>query len=204
MISKNSLSILSTVVLLGVSGAVCADTYTTSNYVKTSASDVASQNFVSDPELLKNIRSKIGSGIFSSGYDQVSVQVNNGNVSLSGSVKTHSDKEKVEKAVRNIDGVKSLNSSIAVQQSDSKNPKREFPQDQAGTSADDQLNKKIRDNVSTGWLWNSYKEVTLDTKNAIVTLEGTVGSVSDQQKLMDEIKKIDGVQAVRSNLLIKN
>src|ERR1700722_12481839 len=32
---------------------------------------------------------------------------------------------------------------------------REFSQDTYATAADDQLNKKIRDKVSRGWLWNS-------------------------------------------------
>jgi len=160
---------------------------------------------ISDQDLTKKIHDKIGSGWFSKGYDPMNVQVNNGNVTLQGTVKTWDDKEKVEKTVRNIEGVKSLTSQINVQEPASKEiQKRKFPQDTYSSNADDQLNKKIRDNVSTGWLWDSYKEVALNTADGVVTLVGAVDNMSDQQKLMTEIQKIDGVKAVKSNLKIKN
>lgn len=160
---------------------------------------------VSDQELTKKINDKIGPGWFTKGYDQVNFQVNNGFVTLQGSVKTQEDKEKVEKIVRDIDGVKGVNSRIAVQdQNPSDRQQKQFSQDKAATSADDQLNKKIRDNVSRGWLWNSYTDVFLNTANGTVTIEGTVDSMKDQQKLVNEIQKVDGVRNVRSNLTIKN
>jgi osmotically-inducible protein OsmY len=160
---------------------------------------------VTDQELAKKIHDKIGPGWFSKGYDEVTVQINNGVVTLEGLVKTWEDKEKVEKEVRSIDGVKNLTSRITVQQPNTKeNQQRQFAQDSYASSADDQLNKKIRDNVSRGWLWNNYKEVSLNTSNGVVTLEGVVNNVSDQQKLMNEIQKIEGVKLVKSNLRIKN
>lgn len=160
---------------------------------------------VSDQELAKKIQDKISSGWFSKGNEQVNVQVNNGVVTLQGPVKAQSDKERIEKEVRNIEGVKSLNSQLTVQEPDAQaNAYRQFKQDTYATSEDDQLNIKIRDTTSRGWLWNSYKEVILNTTNGDVTLEGTVDSIKDQQKLMKEIQKIDGVKTVKSNLRIKN
>jgi osmotically-inducible protein OsmY len=159
---------------------------------------------VSDQELTKKIHDKLSSGLFSQGYNQVNIQVNNGNVTLQGTVKTWDDKRKIEKEIRNLDGVKSLSSEIQVQESSSKESPRAFSQDTYATSTDDQLNKKIRDKVSRGWIWDSYKGVTLNTSNGVVTLEGTVDSISDQQKLATEIQKIDGVKSVKSNLKIKN
>jgi osmotically-inducible protein OsmY len=166
---------------------------------------------ISDQDLTKKIQDKIGPGWFSKGYDQVSFQVNDGIVTLQGSVKTASDKGKVEREVRNINGVRGLNSQIAVQDSSSRdnsnsrdNQQKEFPHDKAATSADDQLNKKIRDNTSRGWIWNSNRHVSLNTSNGVVTLEGTVNSANDQQKLLNEVQKIEGVNEVRSNLNINN
>lgn len=173
-----------------------------SNYYNQSA-----QSVPTDQELAKNVRDKLSSGWFSKGYEQVQVQVNNGNVTLTGSVKTNDDKLKVEKEVRNLDGVKSLNSQLTVQEPSAKDKDKEhnqFPQDTAATPADEQLNKKIRDSVSRGVLWNSYKDIALQTSNGVVTLTGTVSSADDQQKLIADVLKVEGVRTVRSNLAVKN
>lgn len=188
---------------LNITGGAHAD-YQNQNRGNTSYYNETTTS-VSDQDLAKKIRDKIGGGWFSKGYDQVVVQVNNGVVTLQGSVKTFEDKEKVEKEVRNIEGVRSVNSQISVMEPKTKDSKqKEFPKDRYATSSDDQLNKKIRDNVSRGWLWDSYKDVSLNTSNGVVTLEGTVDSVKDEQKLINEVQKIDGVRSVRSNLTIKN
>jgi len=160
---------------------------------------------ISDQDLNKKVQNKIAPGTFSSGYPQVRASVNNGVVTLQGTVKTFDEKNKLEKEIRNLDGVRVLKSQISVQDQSSKDSSsRKFGQDTAATSADDQLNKKIRDKVSRGWLWDSYTLVTLNTSNGVVTLEGIVDTVKDQQKLANEIQKVDGVKAVNSNLHIKN
>jgi osmotically-inducible protein OsmY len=159
---------------------------------------------ISDQDLAKRIHDKIGEGYFSKGFDQVNVQVKEGAVTLTGPVRTNDDKEKVEKEVRNIDGVKKLTSQITVQEPGAKEKStRDFAQDTYATAADDQLNQKIRDKVSRGILWDSYKEVVLNTSNGTVTLEGFIDTVGDQQKLMTELQKIDGVKIVKSNLKIQ-
>lgn len=153
-----------------------------------------------DQELAKKIQDKIGEGWFSRGYEKVKVEVNNGDVTLNGSVNSVSDKEKVQKEVRNIDGVKKLTSNLTVEQKDHSKVANKFPQDTFATSADEQLNKKIRENVSEGWVWDSYKGVSLNTNHGVVTLKGTVKNVDDAQKLVKEVQKIDGVKEVKSNL----
>jgi osmotically-inducible protein OsmY len=159
---------------------------------------------VSDQELIKKVHDKISSGWLAKGYEKVTTQVFNGSVTLQGSVPTWDDKEKLEKEIRNIEGVKNLNSQLRVEQNTRDNSPRQFPQDTYANSVDDQLNKKIRDNVSAGWFVNSYKEIALHTSNGIVTLDGTIDNADDQQKLVEDIQKIQGVKAVRSNLRIKN
>lgn len=161
-------------------------------------------NKVPDQELATQIAKKIGPGTFTKGYEKVTFAVKDGVVTLGGSVKTMGDKEKVEKEVRDIKGVEKLNSNIAIEDAKTlKDKTNDFPMDRAATPADEQLNKKIRDNVSKGVFMDSYKEVVLKTANGIVILEGFVAKEGDQEKLILDIKKIDGVADVKSNLQVK-
>lgn len=80
---------------------------------------------------------------------------------------------------------------------------KKYPKDTAATSADEQLNIKIRDKVSNGILWDSYKEVSLNTANGVVTLAGFISTPEEQQKLMNQIQKIEGVKSVKSSLQFK-
>lgn len=175
-----------------------------STYLSEASTSMSDRSPMSDQELAQKIRDKLGPGWISKGYTSVNVQVNNGMVTLEGTVKTRADKESVEKEVRNMKEVKGLDSELNVQDPSSKEKPREFAQDTYGTAADDQLNKKIRDTVSKGWLWDSYKDITLNTSDGVVTLEGVIGSMGDQQKLMKDIQKVDGVKSVKSNLRISN
>lgn len=185
------------------SDAMKSDAYKSDNRM-------ADRREVSDTDLAKNIRDRLAGGWFSEGFDQVTVRVYNGDVTLGGSVKSQADKEKVEKEVRNLNGVRNLNSTIAIQnirdardsRADSRSDNR-FAQDKFSTPADQQLNKKIRDKVSSGIIWDSYKEITLNTNNGVVTIEGFVADMRDQQDLLNKIQKIDGVRAVRSNINVK-
>ncbi len=205
--SKNLINKTSLIALaLGANFAIIqADSYNSYNQPRETAYGENQTTTTSNQELEKKIRSKIESGWFSKGYEQLNVRVNNGNVTIQGPVKTWKDKEGVEKEVRNIPGVISLNSQITVTEPNSNDSReKEFAQDKGATSEDNQLNKKIRDQVSRGWLWDSYKQVILNTSNGNVTLEGFVRSNSNQQKLIDEIKKVDGVKSVKSELRIRD
>lgn len=158
--------------------------------------------YTSDQELANTIKQKIGSGWITKGYDQIDILVQNGIVTLQGSVQTEKDRETVEKRVRNIDGVKGLDSRITVLEIP--NPSTQpFSQDSYTTQADYQLNRKIRDRVSHGVLWDSYKDISLNTNKGVVTLHGTVESEAAQQKLIHEILNIEGVQTVISHLILK-
>ncbi|MBS4168616.1 BON domain-containing protein [Parachlamydia sp. AcF125] len=168
-----------------------------------SSSTVTYAEKSSDQELARKIREKLSSGWFSRGYDQINIQVYKGAVTLQGTVRTQADKEKIEKEVRNMDGVKSLTSYISVQEAPARgSEEKQFPQDRGATLADQQLNKKIRDHISRGWLWDSYKEISLNTSNGVVTITGSIGSEKELQDLIDEILKIEGVKSVKSNVRI--
>lgn len=159
----------------------------------------------SDEELTRKIQKEIGGGWFFEGYKDINVQVKDGAVTLSGNVKTESDKQKIDREVRNLHGVRKLNSNLKViEKGNDRDNQREFPQDSYATKTDEQLNHKIRDQISKGWLWDSYKNISINTSAGTVTLEGTVHDTKDQYKLIQEIQKIEGVKAVKSNLKIED
>ncbi len=214
MFNKKSIGFLSCIIALTCASIAHADYFqqgatqdTTTMRQMQNGSMQNGRVRMSDQQLAQEVRDEIKAGWFSKGYDQVSIEVNNGVVAIKGSVPTWSDKAKLEKQIRNIDGVITLNSQLIVQEPMSKSTMKDmhkFAQDTYATSADDQLNKKIRDNVSSGWVWDSYKDVSLNTANGVVTLKGTVASMDDQKKLMDGIQKIDGVKSVKSELMMSD
>lgn len=195
--SINKATVLNLTLALGLCCAslATADTYTTpsSPYV------TASGAMITDQELVQKIGDKVGPGWITNGYRNITIKSENGNVILMGAVNTPTDKECIEKSVRNIDGVKSLVSQIRILE-----VKNEFAQDTYATPADDQLNRKVRDHVSRGILWNSYQDVALNTVNGEITLSGSVCTLRDQHRLLSEIQKIEGVTGVNSNLIIRH
>lgn len=158
-----------------------------------------------DAKIKNDIHNKVKGGWFSEGYDQVMFDVKDGIVTLKGSVETMDDKNDLEKKVRNMEGVKGVESYLKVQTPpDEDDVKKDYPQDTYSSPKDEQLNMKIRDNVSTGWLWNSYTNVSLNTTDGVVVLRGQVDDMKDQQTLMNEIQKIPGVKEVKSELQIED
>lgn len=77
-----------------------------------------------------------------------------------------------------------------------------FPQDQAGTDADREINRKIRSKI-TGWFTDNYKNIALDTSNGVVTLNGFVKSDDQNAKLINEIRNINGVKSINDHIQIK-
>ncbi|CRX39277.1 BON domain-containing protein [Estrella lausannensis] len=192
---------------------------TSKNYVASNAHDNSMQ--LTDAELAKQIHDKLDSGWLSKSYAGVTARVSNGNVVLQGQVGTSVDKSKLEEEIRNMKGVISLNSQVTVGEQNTMEkpaqdqmeqsgqhkmelPGSEFPQDKAATTADRQLNKKIRDNIGKNWLGKNYNEIALNTKNGIVTLQGAIKNPGDQQKLVNEIQQIEGVKSVKSELRVLN
>ena len=183
---------------------------------------------ISDQELRDKIRDAISSGWFSKGYQDVYFVVSNGNVTLRGSVEKVDDRKNVEDAVRKIEGVRSLENQIVTVKSEANrnastetnrnvnadrnaytdaqllDSEKKYPQDSAATRDDRQLNARIRDKVSNGWFSQNYKALILRTNNGIVILSGNVDSREDVQKLLDQIKEIEGVRSVNVQLTTRN
>lgn len=194
-----------------------------SGYYQGSATKV-----ISDQEINDKIRDAIGSGWFSKGYENVSFNVRNGNVSLRGSVATLDDRKNVEDAVRKIEGVRSVDNQIVINKVEANkdsssntnrgaysdtnkngyseeqllDSEKKYPQDKAATIFDRQLNAKIRDKVSNGWFSQGYKTIALRTNNGVVLITGSLDNRDDLQKLIDKIREIEGIRSVDNQIVI--
>lgn len=175
--------------------------------------DKNNQKNVSDQELQKKVRDSLSSW-FSNDYKNVSADVNNGNVTLRGSVNTNDDRKKIEDKIRKIDGVRQINNQITVAESktawndsynyadnDSKMRENEqkYPNDYAATDADRMLNSKIRDKISNTW-FGGYDTIILKTTNGVVIITGKVDSFDDIKKINEKIKGVDGVKTVNNQV----
>lgn len=171
--------------------------------------------YISDQDISKKIHDAIGSGWFSSGYENVTFELYNGNVTLKGFVDTLDGKKQVEDEVRKIDGVKQINNQINVNSqkmpydqranhaSDIEEYKTKFPNDKAMSDSDRVLNAQIRDKLD-GWFTREYLMIVLNTSNGVVTVSGTVDNYDDIQKITKAIQETNGVKNVTNRLTEKN
>lgn len=173
------------------------------------------QKIVSDQDITNKIRGALSSGWFSKGYENVSYQVNNGYVTLTGTVETLKNRTDVEHRITKIDGVKQVDNQITVtgkssdndnsknySQSDINKSENKYPQDFASTQEDRQINAKIRDKLSGGWFSKGYKTLVIKTTDGIVVLQGTVDKPEDAQKAYEEIKDIDGIRSIQNQIRV--
>lgn len=166
----------------------------------------------SDRDINGKVDDVVGSGWFSKGFENVSYDVNNGNVTIRGSVDTIENKNKIEDKIRNIDGVKSVTNDLKIRKENSsaysesqlQSSEKKFPRDSATTIQDRELNARIRDKLSNGWLWDSYETLVIKTDNGIVILSGMVDKPEDVQKVTDRLKEVEGVKSIKNQLTVKD
>lgn len=158
--------------------------------------DKGAESELSDEDLTVKIREKLRLGWSEFWFNFITVEVNHGIATLQGKVPSWDDKTAVESLVKETDGVKKLKSLLRVESLLYK--ERRFA-DSAATNEDEQLNRKIRQQLG-----GNFKDVHLNTSNAQVKLEGSIANLRDQEKLVTEIRKIQGVASVTSYLIIKN
>ncbi len=195
--------LLFTVLSLGMFSVLNAGSYETlpsSNLFQNRSAEPFSA--ATDNVIKTQINDILNSGMLSGDMDTVTFDVSNGMVSIKGTVPTAQDRTLLEDAIKSIAGVKALDSSLQVQDNDTASTTFTFAvgQDTATSAADKELNAKIRDSAGDSQFWSRYKNVTFNTSNGIVILEGTVPSEAAQQDLINAISGIDGVTKVVSNL----
>jgi osmotically-inducible protein OsmY len=204
-IFKTKNAVCSLLIALGVSGmpnTALAD-YCYSNQSFSDSNDSnrnSNASNASDGEIAKKVREKLAAGWFSKGYDQVNVEVNNGNVTLSGSIPSWDDKEKVEKDIRSIDGVKGLSLRLSVEDQDSEQQKGS---DKSAQKSDQEIASKIRDKISSGWFAKGFDQVNVQVNNGNVTLQGFVNTQEDKDKVEKEVRNIDGVKNINNQITVQ-
>lgn len=145
---------------------------------------------LTDDELSHKINHAIEGGWFSEGFDNVSFDNENGNITLKGTVDSAEDKEEVEARVKKVDGVKNVDDQILVQTDKSDKPEKKTA-------------KKIRKVLKGGWFTKGYEGVTFELSDGEVTLMGTVDSESDREEVQKRIEKIDGVKEVSNQIQVQ-
>ena len=95
-------------------------------------------------------------------------------------------------------------SSSAYSESELRDSEKKYPRDSATTLQDRQLNARIRDQLSNGWLWDSYETLVIRTDNGIVILSGVVDKPEEVQRVSDRLKEVEGVKAIKNQLDVKD
>jgi len=161
----------------------------------------------SDHKIAKKINDAL-TGWFSSAYKDITYEVNDGVVTLSGTVEKLDEKRKAEDDVRKIDGVKEIHNKIQVvnNKEDSKSRKedKKYSQDYAATESDKKINAKIRDKLKGGWFSKGYEELVIKTDNGDVVIIGAVEKYDDIKKINDKLKDIEGVKSIENQAVPRN
>ena len=161
---------------------------------------------ISDDKLEKNVKAvlKRDKALESSDIDIASVH--DGVVLLSGSAKTLSVHRRAIEDARAVPGVLQVSSEI-------KSPDRLSDEEISmgkGTSKSESLTSAAHDT----WITTAAKsrllatsdvpalDINVDTEHSVVTLFGTVPTDRSKQLAETEVKKVDGVRAVRNDLQV--
>lgn len=150
----------------------------------------------------------------------INTDVKNGEIILTGSVKTSVDKKLAEELVANIDGVASVNNKLTVMNERSVAETLSAAANDAGDEIDDMVavaeketedsmsaltDAKIATVVKTRLLMDSDIsgfDIDVDVNKGDVTLTGKVNSDAERQLAEEIAKNVSDVKGVRSNLTV--
>ncbi len=166
----------------------------------------------SDLAIFKNTQSALSSGMFSRAFDNVFFEVDDGYVTLRGTVDTAANKTKAEESVKAISGVKGVTNKITASDSikagagqtgalQNYSGRTGMSQDSAATAEDKQLNDVIRNKLRQ---WLSTKNVdalVIKNQNGEIVLVGTVDKPEDVKKVDEQVKAINGVKRLDNRLM---
>lgn len=149
-------------------------------------------NSLSDSEIKSRIKDELQNTWFTPSYDSITVDVDNGNVTITGIVSDSGDSEEIENRVSKIRGVKIIRNNLSFS-SDQNN--------QAAKVSDKDIKQRIDDELKNSW-WGNYPKVKVNVNRGVVILSGTVESSDDLSNIQDRLSGIPGVKVIRSELVI--
>lgn len=146
---------------------------------------------------------------------RVHVETENGVVTLTGSVSNEASLDRAISIARGVDGVVNVKSDLKIEPS-GKTTSGEVQKtvDKVADSTKTAVKKTgevIKDSAITADLKLKFaaddtvsaSNIDIDTKNGVVTLNGTVKSDAELNRAVDIARKTDGVKNVISNLVVK-
>jgi osmotically-inducible protein OsmY len=128
----------------------------------------------------------------------IDVDVQNGDVALTGDVETGIEKELAGQIAKSVDGVKSVKNDILVNEQSGRE-RQPSPFYRAVTDAT--LTAKVKSNL----LWNEHvsgTDIAVSSENGVVTLEGSVGSEAERDLAVQLSRNTDGVESVQNRLTV--
>ncbi|CAJ0990890.1 molecular chaperone OsmY [Pantoea sp. Nvir] len=126
----------------------------------------------------------------------ISVNTNNGVVTLSGFVTSKDQIKKVIAVVQKIEGVQSVSDKLHVKESNLQSLKR-YPR------GDTVITREIKAQFLADNIITSHN-ITVKTINGIVKLSGTVATKTQSDHAESIAKEIEGVKSVENNLTIRS
>ena len=69
-------------------------------------------------------------------------------------------------------------------------------------NSDQEILRKIHDNLSSSWFSKGYHDVSYDVSNGIVTLRGSVDTIDNKSKAEDSVRRIPGVRQVNNQITV--
>ena len=147
---------------------------------------------VDDAALLTSVKSALAAESAETAAD-VNVDVNRGEVKLSGFVDNANDKSRAAEIARGVEGVKSVQNDIAVGESSS-----------AGEVIDDTV---LTAKVKTALIASSETkahQINVETKDGVVQLSGFVDTSAAKSAATTVAKSVTGVKDVKNELSVKS
>jgi osmotically-inducible protein OsmY len=121
-------------------------------------------------------------------FQAVTANVQNGNVTLTGTVGLYADKEDADKRAHHVKRVKAVDNEIAIA----------GPTVEDTTLRDKLANQLAYDRVGYGT--TAFNAITIGVQNGVVTLGGTVYGPADKDSALSLVENTPGVKDVIDNL----
>ena len=117
-------------------------------------------------------------------FQNVNITVQNGNVTLAGTVDVYAEKQDADKRIHHVKRVKGVDNEIEI----------------AGATVDDSM---LRDKLSQALAYNrvgygttAFNAITIQVQNGVVTLGGTVYGPTDRDSAISVVENAEGVKDV--------
>ena len=179
--------------VIGASGAVYAQSASTSSTESATVGDA-----ITDTAITTKVKAKLIADNRTK-TTKISVETNNGIVTLGGKARSAKAKEAAETIAKGVDGVKSVVNDIAIGvRTESIGHKAEKAADATGEAVSDTwITTKVKSSLLTD---SKIKDgdVSVTTTDGVVALTGTVPTSSQKEHATTSIKKIKGVKSVDS------